>query len=528
VRASSVALIALAAIAPTLHAQSPERAVFVVRQGAETLAVETASRNGARLEGRLILRSPLLRVGQEVTLTDSSTVERVVTLVSPGASGAAVQQRAELTFRGDSAVSHVEDVRAPAPIPDRRLKVTPGAIPFVNLSGLSLELILRRARALGGDTARVPVILLGGQTVTATVTRVGTDSLLLALGGVTLRARSDGEGRLLGAAVPAQNVVFERLAGDAAAGRWVPVMESYAAPVGAPYTAEAVTVRTPVGLSLAGTLTLPTRRPAAGVPAVVLITGSGPQDRDESSSFLPKAYRPFREIADTLSRRGIAVLRLDDRGVGSSDVGPLTATSADFADDVRAALAWLRTRPEIDATRLGLVGHSEGGIIAPMVATTDRRVRAIALIAGTASTGRKISEYQIRYLFSRDTTLARARRDSLLALALRQADSAFATPGWVRWFGDYDPLPTARRVRVPALILQGETDRQVPLAEAARLAAGMRAAGNRRVIVRTFPRMNHLMLDDPSGDVRGYGSLPSYHVRKDLLGALADWLARSL
>ncbi len=522
------ALLSLCLITSTLRAQAPERAVFLVRQGAETLAVENTSRSGPRLEGRLLLRAPLVRIGQEVTLTDSNTVRRVVTLVGPGAAGDTVQQRAELTFIGDSAISHVEDVRAPVPVPDRRLKVTPGAIPFVNLSGLSLELILRRARALGGDTARVPVIVLTGETVTATVVRQAGDSVRLTLGGVTLHARSDGEGRLLGAVVPTQNVVFERLPGDAAAGRWTPVTVSYGPPPGAPYTAEEVKVRTPAGLTLAGTLTLPARRTSARVPAVVLITGSGPQDRDENSSFLPREYRPFREIADTLSRRGIAVLRLDDRGVGTSDIGPLTATTADLADDVRAALAWLRVRPEVDSLRLGLVGHSEGGIIAPMVATTDSRLRAIVLIAGTASTGRKISEYQIRYLFSRDTTRTRATRDSLLALALRQADSAYATPGWLHWFADYDPLPTARRVRLPTLILQGATDRQVPAAEATRLAAAIRAAGNRRVTAHTFPRMNHLMLDDPIGDVRGYDTLPSYRVRADLLGVLADWLVRTL
>jgi hypothetical protein len=260
----------------------------------------------------------------------------------------------------------------------------------------------------------------------------------------------------------------------------------------------------------------------------VLITGSGPEDRDEASVALPEGYRPFRDIADTLARRGIAVLRLDDRGVGGSDAGPDTATSADFAADVRAALAWLRTRPEIDPARLGLVGHSEGGIIAPMVAAGDQRLRGIVLIAGTASRGREIADAQIHALFERDTTIPRARRDSLLALALRQADSAYAAPGWLHWFAGYDPLPTARRVRVPTLILQGETDRQVPAREAATLAAAMRAAGNRRVTLRTFPRLNHLMLDDPRGDVPGYGTLTDLHVRHDLLGALADWLGRTL
>jgi dipeptidyl aminopeptidase/acylaminoacyl peptidase len=528
VTSARLLLIASCAIAPTLHGQAAERAVFVVRQRQDTIAVETISRSGRQLEGRLVVRSPGMRLGQQVTLTESSTVERIATSVRLEASGDSM--RAELTFIGDSAVGHAEDFRSHEHDTNRRVAVARGSIPYVNLSGLSLELLLRRARALGGDTVRIPVLLLQGESAQATVTRVGSDSLIIVLGGVTLRMRSDAEGRLLGAAVPAQNVTFERLPGDAAIGRWAAasVTVPYAPPPGAPYRAEEVKVRTPSGLTLAGTLTLPHRAAMARMPAVVLITGSGAQDRDEHSAYLPESYRPFRQIADTLSRRGIAVLRLDDRGVGASDAGPLTATSADFANDVRAALAWLRARSDIDPARVGLVGHSEGGIIAPMVAATDPRVRSIVLIAGTASPGRTISEYQIRYLFAQDTTHAPAQRDSLLAVALRQADSAYASPGWLHWFADYDPLPVARRVRVPTLILQGETDRQVPMTEAGRLAAAMRVAGNHRVTARTFPRMNHLMVDDPTGDIRGYGALRSYEVRKDLLGALADWLARTL
>jgi hypothetical protein len=327
--------------------------------------------------------------------------------------------------------------------------------------------------------------------------------------------------------VPSQQVVFERLAGDSPVAAWRPSTVSYAAPAGAPYTAEDVTVRTPAGLRLAGTLTVPVHRAGVRLPAVVLITGSGQQDRDERTPFLER-WRPFRDIADTLSRRGIAVLRLDDRGVGGSDAGPATATSADYADDIRAALAWLRARPEIDATRLGLVGHSEGAIIAPMVASGSSRLRGVVLIAGTASRGRDILTAQRRYLFSRDTSLSAARRDSLLAAAAREADSAYAVPGWLRFFADYEPLPTVRNVRVPVLILQGETDRQVPADEAHKLADALRAAGNRRVTLRTFPAMNHLLVDDLSGNPMGYTKLPSYTVRKDLLGVLADWLAKTL
>jgi hypothetical protein len=98
----------------------------------------------------------------------------------------------------------------------------------------------------------------------------------------------------------------------------------------------------------------------------------------------------------------------------------------------------------------------------------------------------------------------------------------------MHYFADYDPLPTVRKVRVPVLILQGETDRQVPVSEARALAAALRAAGNRRVTLRTFPGMNHLLVEDPSGNPMGYTTLPSHAVRKDLLGALADWLAKTL
>jgi dienelactone hydrolase len=516
----------VAGVPALLHAQR-ERAVFLVRHGADTVAVETTSRDGGLAEGAVRFRAPLLLVRQVVSFSHADTIARVVTDVGRGARGDSAVLSAELTFKGDSAFSHV--IGAPTPIPDRRFAVPAGVVPYVDLSGLSLELILRRARALGGDTAHVPLLLVNGQSIVVTVSRLGADSALVALGSVTLRARTDAVGRLLGASVSAQDVVFERLPGDSPVAAWSPAPRpvSYAAPAGAPYTAEDVVVTTPAKLNLAGTLTMPLHRAGARQPAVVLITGSGAQDRDEGTPFLEK-WRPFRAIADTLSRRGIAVLRLDDRGVGGSDAGAPTATSADLADDVRAAVAWLRARPDVDPERIGLVGHSEGAIIAPMVASTDAHLRAIALIAGTASRGRAILDEQRRYLFDADTTLTPARRDSLLALATREADSALAVPGWMHFFADYDPLVAARRVRVPTLILQGETDRQVPAVEAQRLASAMRAAGNRHVTVRTFPRMNHLMVEDPSGSPLRYPSLPSFEVRQDLRGVLADWLARTL
>ena len=508
-------------------AQGDASAVFVVRIGADTIAVERATIAARRAEGAMWMRTPPSLVRQVVELDATGAAQRATTTLGRGVRGDSALKRLDVTIAGDSGTAQPYDAAAPAPLPSQRIAVPRGAVPFVNLSGLSVELMLRRARAAGGDSADVALLLGNGGSMPARVRRAGADSATITIGGVVLRARTDAEGRLLGAVVESQGVVFERLAGSSPAGAWTPARISYAPPPGAPYTAEDVVITTRAGLRLAGTLTRPASRAAARLPAVVLITGSGAQDRDEALPTI-RDYRPFREFADTLSRRGIAVLRLDDRGIGGSDAGPLTATSADFADDVRAAVAWLRARPDIDARRVGLVGHSEGAIVAPMVAATDSAIRALVLIAAPAERGRRILAEQQRMLLDGGVRLTPAQRDSALARASRALDSAAALPGWLRFFAEYDPLVTARRVRVPTLILQGTTDRQVSPDQANTLAAAMRAAGNRRVVVRSFAQMNHLMLEDPSGDPRGYAALPSMRVRRDMLGALVDWLVRTL
>jgi dipeptidyl aminopeptidase/acylaminoacyl peptidase len=258
----------------------------------------------------------------------------------------------------------------------------------------------------------------------------------------------------------------------------------------------------------------------------VTITGSGHQDRDE---YIPVGggFRLFRQVADTLGRRGIAVLRLDDRGVGGSG-GDVAGTSADFADDIRAAVAYLRTRPEIDGDRIALVGHSEGGMIAPMVAASDPRVAAIVLMAGTGFTGRRIIEYQVANGFRSDTSLSATQRDSATRATIAQFDTTAARGRWMSFFLAYDPIPTARNVTQPVLILQGATDQQVRPEEAELLEREMRAAGNRRVTLRIFADRNHLFLRDPDGHPARYHRLTDARVDSEVLGALADWLSTTL
>ena len=302
----------------------------------------------------------------------------------------------------------------------------------------------------------------------------------------------------------------------------------YSAPPGAPYDAIAVTVPTPAGHTLAGTLTIP--RGATGsrpVAAIVTITGSGPEDRDEA---LPgvKGYRPFRQFADSLGRRGIAVLRMDDRGYGESTGDHKSATSADFADDIRAGLAYLRTRPEIDATRLGLLGHSEGGLIAPLVALHEPELRGIVLLAGPSKGGREILQFQLRNLIEHDTTLHGAKKDSALATIDARIDSLGASNAWMKFFLDYDPLATARQVKVPVLILNGGTDQQVTPDQVPVLESAFRAAGNPDVTAHVFPNMNHLFIHDTSGFPGGYAKLPNPHVEPEVVGMVVDWVGARL
>jgi uncharacterized protein len=302
----------------------------------------------------------------------------------------------------------------------------------------------------------------------------------------------------------------------------------YSAPLGGFYTAVDVTVPTPMGHTLAGTLTLP--KGASGtkkVAAVVTMTGSGPQDRDEALS-TPPGYRPFRQFADSLGRRGIAVLRMDDRGYGKSTGDHSTATSADFAEDIRAGLAYLRTRPEIDASRLAILGHSEGGLIGPLVAVKEPQLRAMVLLAAPSWNGRKILEFQLANMIKGDTTLRGARRDSALARIPARIDSMKAARPWMAYFIDHDVLAVARQVKTPVLLLNGGTDQQVTPEQTAELAAAMKAGGNPGVTARVFPDLNHLFIYDPVGFPGGYARLTRSAVEPVVVGTVVDWLAARL
>lgn len=317
------------------------------------------------------------------------------------------------------------------------------------------------------------------------------------------------------------------------------------------------------GVTLAGALTRP--RSGGPFPAVVLITGSGAQDRDETIF----GHKPFLVIADYLTRRGIAVLRVDDRGVGGSTGKVEDATSADFADDVLAGVTFLKGRKDIDGSKVGLIGHSEGGIIAPLVASRSRDVAFIVLLAGTGLPGDEILYLQgaaiLRVGGADADKLARQRatQEAIFTVVRQEKDNAAAekkireavkglaskfdkkdskdavdtmpmlegqlkrvmTP-WFRHFLTYDPRPALRGVTCPVLALNGEKDVQVPAGvNLKEIEAALKEAGNKDVTVRELPGLNHLFQTCKTGAVSEYGSLEET-MSPAALASIAEWIVQ--
>jgi pimeloyl-ACP methyl ester carboxylesterase len=531
------ALAALAAVG-TSHAQQPAapaaRTDFVVTAGSDTIATESITRDATEVKSDLLVKAQGARITFTMQPAPDATVPKLVTEARPAnaPTSSAPLQRATITFTRDSALVTIGDAAEQG----QRFAAPAGTLPFINLSSAIVEQIFRRAKVLGGPTVEVPVFAVaGGQLLRAMVQWSGADSATLELGGATIHASVSPEGEFLGGVVPAQGVRFTRVGAGGESGAPVPMpvpaampKVDYSAPPGAPYAAEEVRVPAPkAGIELAGTLTIPEHPRGARVPAVVMITGSGPEDRDEATPVFP-GYRPFRQIADTLGRRGIAVLRMDDRGVGGTPRGPSDPTSADFADDIRAALAYLRTRSDIDHHDLGLVGHSEGALIALMVGATDPALRSVVLIAGSSRTGRQISDAQVREAFQTRMHLSGAALDSAIRANEPARDAQLASSAWLRFWFDYDPRPTAKKLGMPVLIVQGATDTQVSPDQAEELAAAIRAGRNRHVNVKVIPETNHLLVHDPDGSFANYSRLKSFDVNPVVLGTIADWLAERM
>jgi pimeloyl-ACP methyl ester carboxylesterase len=297
-------------------------------------------------------------------------------------------------------------------------------------------------------------------------------------------------------------------------------------------------------------------------PAVIMITGSGPQNRDEELL----GHKPFLVISDWLTRNGIAVLRVDDRGVGKSQGSQLNSTSADFATDVEAAFIFLKTNPKINPKAIGLMGHSEGGLIAPIVASSNPEIAYIVSLAGPGVTGQQViirqsqdigrlsgvNEDQIKKSIEtnkklyavlrkeKDNTKAEvkifalykeilekekvSREDSEKGVNQLKATFGASKYTWLRYFMFTDPSMYWKKVKCPVLALNGEKDLQVAAGEnLPAIEKALKSSSNNSVKTVQLPGLNHLFQHCDKGLPSEYGNIEETF-SPEALKIISDWI----
>lgn len=310
--------------------------------------------------------------------------------------------------------------------------------------------------------------------------------------------------------------------------------------------------------TLAGTLTLP--RSGKPSPAILLIAGSGRVDRDETVF----GHKPFLVLADHLTKQGFVVLRVDKRGIGQSTGNYDLATTEDFAADALAGVEYLKTRKEVDAERIGLIGHSEGGLIAPMVAVKSNDVAFIVLMAGPCVTGEAI-------LYAQEALISRAMRvteeqlghqldfqkqvlsviknesdlekaDKLLREIIAkqlanlpkeeqqtsaesmEAQMQRCNSRWLRYYLTYDPTTSLRHLKIPVLVINGELDTQVsPKQNLPVIAKALEEAENQNYRIIEFQKLNHFFQTCETGSILEYGKIEET-IAPVVLDTLSDWI----
>ena len=429
----------------------------------------------------------------------------------------------------------------------------------MRLNGTDLRLVLRVRTTDQGTTALLdsPDQMATGLPVQGFAREGDTVRFTIASGNQTYRAQLAPDGRSMDGTWSSPlikndlSVSFTRT-GESAERREVPRPQTPQPPF--PYRAEQVEIDNPVQpqMHLAGTLTLP--EGDGPFPAAVLITGSGPQDRDETIM----GHKPFAVIADALTRRGIAVLRYDDRGVGGSTGEFANATSADFATDANAAVAFLKTRAEIDPAAIGFIGHSEGGIVGPVAMADNPDAAFLVMLAGpgTALDTLLLSQRRLVGAQMGMSEAAMDRAEPILAsvfaaiadapshadgvvaareLLTPEAMTAIGAPGadpdtilsqiatpWFRYFLNYDAAAYLARIKVPVLALNGTLDRQVPPQE--NLAAIRAAlAENPDATTLELPGLNHLFQTAKTGAVGEYGDIQQT-IAAEVLTIMGNWI----
>jgi pimeloyl-ACP methyl ester carboxylesterase len=370
--------------------------------------------------------------------------------------------------------------------------------------------------------------------------RVQTGTTILALRRYDLSvANPDGErliqltaddaGHLVRLSVPFQSldIIREDVAGANARAL------TYANPGDEPVTIPAY------GFNIAATVTRPTTAGTERLPAVVLLAGSGANDRDGVTAGVPI----ISQLAGALADAGFLAVRYDKRGYGQSGGRAEAATLDDFATDARTVVKYVSKRKDVDKNRVAIVGHSEGAWVALLAAAREGRVKAVVSIAGAGSTGAELVLEQQRHALDQMNT-PEAERHAKIELQERIHQAVLNGKGWdeipeelrqaadTPWFESllrFDPAKVVKKVKQPILIVQGDLDRQVPLAHADQLVALAQRRGTKRVFnVAVIPGVNHLLAAARTGEVSEYATLEDLNVSEKVSTAITGWLSRIL
>ncbi len=321
-----------------------------------------------------------------------------------------------------------------------------------------------------------------------------------------------------------------------------------------PYTVEDVTYQNvKAGVTLAATLTVPAG--AGPFPAVLLVAGSGRMNRDEAIF----GHRPFWVLADYLTRQGIAVLRADKRGIGKSTGDYSKAVDADFADDALAGVEYLKARKEVNPQAVGVIGHSEGGIVAPRVAASTSDVAFIVLMGAPGLPGDQIILSQLTLILKASgaddakVQESRATQEKVIAVAKQETDATTAekkireilkaslpkdapagavdaqikraVSPWYHDFLNYDPRPALSKVKCPVLAIAGSKDLQVaPVENLFAIKGALDAGGNKASSIKMLPGLNHLFQTAKTGSPAEYGQIEET-LSAAALKAVGDWIA---
>ncbi len=426
----------------------------------------------------------------------------------------------------------------------------------LDLPTAKLEMIFKISVDESGKlTTKMDVPIQGARDLTVSETKISGDSLILNVamimgkfeGKITSDSTIEGSWKQSSVTLP---LILKKFTAITEIIRPQTPKEPF------PYKVEEVEYINPIsGFKLAGTLTIP--KNVQKCPAVILISGSGAQDRDETIF----GHKPFWVIADYLTRNGIAVLRVDDRGVGGSEGKTSEATSKDFAGDVIAGIDFLKKRVEIDPSEIGLIGHSEGGLIAPIVATRSDDVAFVVMLAGPGINGENILYTQAELInkaagmTDEQTQQNRKIQEAIFDIILNEKDSANQvdrlqrtyTNGmypmmneeqkkaidarvaavnnpWFRFFLTYDPYPTLTKVKCPLLALNDAKDLQVP-AENNLMAIkkALTEGGNKNVKTIKLENLNHLFQECKTGLVTEYVEIEET-ISPEVLEIIKNWI----